>query len=158
MKMLDRLTAWLDEQHVLYRHTTHTLAYTAREVARAEHMPERKLAKTLVFVADDRYGMAVLPADSLVDMQELRIVLDMPRLRLATERELSELFPECELGAMPPAGNLFGMDVYIDYSLSHEDEIAFNAGTHRDVIHMKFRDFARLVQPHNVAFARRAFA
>ena len=158
MTMLEKLTAHLDRQKVPYRHTTHALAFTAREVARAEHMPERKLAKTIVFLADDRYGMAVLPADSLVDMQELRLVLDMPRLRLATEKELMELFPDCEVGAMPPMGDLFGMQVYIDYSLSHEDEIAFNAGTHRDVIHMKYRDFANLVMPHKVAFARRAFA
>ncbi len=102
--------------------------------------------------------MAVLPADSLVDMQELRIVLDMPRLRLASERELAELFPDCELGAMAPLGPLFAMQVYIDYSLCHEDEIAFNAGTHRDVIHIKYRDYANLVAPHKVAFARRAYA
>jgi Ala-tRNA(Pro) deacylase len=158
MTMLERLTAYLDQQQIPYRHTTHALAFTAREVARAEHMPERKLAKTIVFLADDQYGMAVLPADSLVDMQELRIVLDMPRLRLASERELGELFPDCELGAMPPIGPLFGMTVYIDYSLSHEDEIAFNAGTHRDVIHMKYRDYANAAEPHKVAFARRAYA
>lgn len=158
MTMLERITAHFDLHRAPYRHTTHPLAFTAREVARAEHMPERKLAKTIVFLADDQYGIAVLPADSLVDMQELRIVLDMPRLRLATERELAQLFPDCELGAMPPLGNLFGMEVYIDYSLSHEDEIAFNAGTHRDVIHMKYRDYAKLVDPHKVAFARRAFA
>ena len=158
MTMLERLTAYFDQHRIPYRHTTHALAFTAREVARAEHMPERKLAKTIVFLADDQYGLAVLPADSLVDMQELRIVLDMPRLRLATERELADLFPDCELGAMPPVGNLFGMQVYIDYSLSHEDEIAFNAGTHRDVIHMKYPDYQSLVEPHKVAFARRAFA
>jgi Ala-tRNA(Pro) deacylase len=156
--MLERLTSYLDQQQVPYRHTTHPLAFTAREVARAEHMPERKLAKTIVFLADDRYGMAVLPADSLVDMQELRLVLDMPRLRLATEKELAALFPDCEVGAMPPLGALFDMPVYIDYSLTHEDEIAFNASTHRDVIHMKYVDFANVVWPHKVAFARRAYA
>ena len=158
MTLLERLTAYLDRRQVPYRHTTHPLAFTAREVARVEHVPERRVAKTIVFLADDQYGMAVLPADSLVDLQELRLVLDMPRLRLATEKELAELFPDCEVGAMPPMGDLFGMPVYIDYSLSHEGEIAFNAGTHRDVIHMNYRDFAKLVSPQNVAFARRAYA
>jgi Ala-tRNA(Pro) deacylase len=93
-----------------------------------------------------------------VDLQELRLMLDMPRLRLATERELAGLFPDCEVGAMPPVGALSDMPVYVDYSLTHEDEIAFNAGTHRDVIHMKYLDFANLVSPHKMAFARRAYA
>jgi Ala-tRNA(Pro) deacylase len=158
MITLDRLTAWLDQNQVPYTHTTHPQAYTAREVARAEHMPERRLAKTIVFLADNEYGMAVVPADSLLDLQELRIILDMPHLRLATERELGKLFPDCELGAMPPVGEFYGMRVYVDYSLSHEEEIAFNAGTHRDAIHVRYRDFAKLVKPHVVAFARRAHA
>jgi Ala-tRNA(Pro) deacylase len=157
MKMLERLTAYLDQQQVFYSHTVHPLAYTAREVARAEHMPERKIAKTIVFLADHHYEMAVLPADSIVDLQELRLLMDMPHLRLASERELAELFPDCELGAMPPFGNLFDMRTHVDSSLSHEDEIAFNAGTHRDVIHMRHRDFARLVQPEVISFARKAF-
>jgi Ala-tRNA(Pro) deacylase len=158
MAMLERLLAHLDQYQVPYTHTVHPLAYTARQVARAEHMPERKLAKTIVFLADEKYGMAVLPADSFVDMQELRLMLDMPRLRLATERELNELFPDCELGAMPPFGALFGMHVYVDHSLTHEDEIAFNAGTHRDVVHMRYRDYSEIVRPSVMTFARRAVA
>ena len=82
----------------------------------------------------------------------------LARLRLATEAELADLFPPCELGAMPPFGNLFGLPVYVDGRLAGEDMITFNAGTHRDVIHMHFGDFERLVQPSVVAFSRRARA
>jgi Ala-tRNA(Pro) deacylase len=100
--------------------------------------------------------MAVLPGDSVVDLEQLRLDLGLSRLRLATEAELKELFPPCELGAMPPFGNLFGLPVYVDSRLAGEDMVAFNAGTHRDVIHMHFADYERLVNPSVVPFARRA--
>jgi Ala-tRNA(Pro) deacylase len=99
--------------------------------------------------------MAVLTGDSVVDLEQLRLDLGLARLRLATEAELNELFPTCELGAMPPFGNLFALPVYVDGRLAGEDMILFNAGTHRDVIHMHFQDFQRLVNPSVVAFARR---
>jgi Ala-tRNA(Pro) deacylase len=98
--------------------------------------------------------MAVLPADELVDLSELRVLLGFNRLRLATEEELNKLFPDCELGAMPPCGNLFGMPVFVESSLAREDTIAFNGGTHRDVVYMHFRDFDQLVNPRIVQFAR----
>jgi Ala-tRNA(Pro) deacylase len=136
----------------------HPLAYTAREVASAEHVPAREVAKTVVFLSENGYGMAVLPADSVVDLEQLRLDLGLSRLRLATEGELAELFPPCELGAMPPFGNLFDLPVYVDSRMAGEDMITFNAGTHRDVIHMHFRDFERLVNPAIVPFSRRAGA
>lgn len=155
MAMLDNLLAFLSERQVAHTHTTHPTAYTAREVANAEHVPEHSVAKVVVFFTQDNYGMAVLPADSVVDLEELRLALGTPRLRLATEHELMELFPRCELGAMPPLGNgtMFEMPVYVDETLTTEPEITFNAGTHRDVVHMAYQDYAKLVRPVVVRFA-----
>ena len=158
MTILAKLCDFLDQNHIDYTHTVHPPAYTAREVAAAEHIPAREVAKTVVLLSEQGYGMAVLPADSVVDLEELRQDLGMSRLRLAAEAELAELFPAGELGAMPPFGNLFGFPVYADSRMAGEDVIAFNAGTHRDVIHMHFRDFERLVHPRVVPFARRMTA
>jgi Ala-tRNA(Pro) deacylase len=155
MPILTKLREFLDQNQIEYTHTVHPLAFTAREVASAEHAPAREVAKSVVFLSEQGYGMAVLPADTVVDLEQLRLDLGLSRLRLATEAELAELFPSCELGAMPPFGNLFGLPVYADSRLAGEELILFNAGTHRDVIHMKFRDFEQLVNPAIVPFARR---
>ncbi len=158
MPILTKLKEFLDQNGVEYTHTVHPLAYTAREVASAEHVPAHEVAKTVIFLCEQGYGMAVLTADTVVDLEQLRLDLGLSRLRLATEAELGELFPACELGAMPPFGNLFGLPVYVDSRMSAEDKITFNAGSHRDVIHMHFRDFERLVNPAIVPFSRRAAA
>ena len=158
MAMLKKLQDFLEQNGVQYRHTVHPTAYTAREVAAAEHIPAREVAKTVVFLSENGYGMAVLCADCVVDLEQLRVDLGMSRLRLATEAELGELFPDCELGAMPPVGNIFGLPVYVDTQLAREEMIAFNAGTHRDVIYMRFADFERLVKPQILPFARRVTA
>jgi Ala-tRNA(Pro) deacylase len=158
MAVQKRLQELLDDAHVEYTHHAHPTAFTARELAHAEHVPEHQVAKTVVFWSEEGFGMAVLPADSLVDLQELRVNLGFDRLRLATEREMVDLFPDCELGAMPPFGNLFGLPVYADGSLAGEMSIAFHAGTHRDVIYMRFQDFEALAKPRLVQFARYATA
>ncbi len=158
MPVLKKLREFLDQNHIEYTQTTHSLAYTAREVAAAEHIPAHEVAKTVVFLCEQGYGLAVLTADRVVDLEELRMNLGVARLRLATEAELSELFPGCELGAMPPFGNLWGLPVYVDDALAGEDRIAFNAGSHREVIHMKYRDFERLVNPLVLRFSRRLTA
>ena len=152
--MFTRILQYLDQHGVAYARRTHREAFTARELAVAEHVPPFQVAKTVVFREDNQYGMAVLCADCAVDMHELRMILGNPRLRLASERELAELFPECEVGAMPPFGNLFHMPVYVDSRLAREEMIEFNAGTHRDVIRMRFQDFDKLVKPQVVDFAR----
>jgi len=158
MAILQKLLAFLDDNGVEYTHHTHPTAYTAREVAAVEHVSAHKVAKVVVYFSENGYGMAVLPGDAMLDLQALRTLLGVQRLRLATESELSELFPECELGAMPPFGNLYDLPVYVDASLSSEESIAFNAGTHRDVVHMKFKDFERLVKPTLVTLSRHAAA
>jgi Ala-tRNA(Pro) deacylase len=157
MTTLQRCLEFLDHNQIRYAHTGHRVAYTALEVAAAEHLPAAKLAKTVVFF-DDRlgYGMAVLAADRMVDLDELRGVTGSHNIRLATETEIGRLFRDSELGAMPPIGNLFDLPVYVDQGLAHNAAMAFSAGTHRDVIHMTFADFRRAVQPKIVTFARKA--
>jgi len=158
MTMLKKLQEFLDRNGVEYLHTVHPTAYTAREVAAAEHIPPHEVAKTVVLLSENGYAMAVLCADCVVDLEQLRADLGLARVRLATEAELGELFPDCELGAMPPLGNLFGLPVYVDAQLAACERIAFNAGTHRDMVHMRFGDFQRLVKPEIIAFARRVTA
>jgi Ala-tRNA(Pro) deacylase len=147
MTTLQRTLDYLDRALVRYAHSKHPVAYTAREVATVGHLPLHKVAKTVVFVGEGGHGMAVVPADALVDLAALRGVLGVPTLRLATEQELAALFPETELGSMPPIGNLFDMPVFFDRSLVDEKFIGFNAGTHRDLIYMGVDDYVRLVQP-----------
>jgi Ala-tRNA(Pro) deacylase len=154
MPILPKLQEFLDLSGIPYTHTVHPLAYTAREVAHAEHISPQEVAKVVVVVADGEYRMAVLPATKLVDFPEVRAVLDSPGARLATEEELGRVFPDCELGAMPPFGNLYHMKVLLDAALLADETIAFNAGTHRDVIHMRTEDFCRIVKPEIVSVGR----
>jgi len=154
MPLLDKLRVFLDENHAEYTHTVHSLAYTAREVAAAEHLPAREVAKAVVIHGDEGYHMLVLPASKLVDFQEVRLALGLSHARMVPETELNRLFPDCELGAMPPIGNLYGIQVYLDSGLASEDMITFNGGTHRDVVHMTTREFRRLVRPTIVSLAR----
>lgn len=154
MPMPSKLQDFLNRSHVSYGHTVHRPTFTARQLARAENLPENGVAKTVVFVGDHGYGLAVLPADCAADLEELRDLLGLSHLRLATEPELGALFSDSEPGAEPPFGNLYGVPVYVDDILCAEDLIAFNAGTHRDAVHMRFRDFVRLVQPEIVPFSR----
>lgn len=158
MPMLQKLLAYLDEKQVQYTHHAHPTAYTAREVASVEHVPAQTIAKTVVYFSENGYGIVVLPGDSMVDLHALRESLGVSRLRLATESELGDLFPDCELGAMPPFGNLRDLPVYVDGRLPAEETITFNAGTHRDVVQMKYADFDRLVRPAVLAISKHAAA
>jgi Ala-tRNA(Pro) deacylase len=155
MRLIDRLTTLLDGWECPYQHDIHPLAYTARETAHAEHVSERSFAKVVVLHSETGFLMAVLPANARVDLEEIREAFGSRHLRLATERELNELFPECDLGAMPPFGNgtLFEIPVYVDSSMGGP-EIFFNAGTHRDVVQMSMRDWMRIVRPVAIDFAR----
>lgn len=155
MPMLQKILLYLDENKVQYQRHSHPTAYTAKEVASVEHVPAHRIAKAVVFFSEKGYAMAVLPGDCLLDLHGLQAVLGVSRLRLATESELADLFPDCELGAMGPFGNLCGVPVYVDESLAAEETIAFNAGTHRDVIHIRFDDFKRLVNPAMASLVRR---
>ena len=153
MTTLERCLDFLDRSRTWYAHTKHPLAFTASEVAFAEHLSPHKLAKTVVYAGAQGYGLAVLPADCLIDMTTLGNFLNDPGLRLASEQELGQLFPECELGAMPPLGSLFHLPVIVDTGIAEQEFIAFNAGTHLDVIHMSYGDYAHVVDPAVGKFA-----
>jgi Ala-tRNA(Pro) deacylase len=156
MALMERLRVYLDQHHAGYTHTEHPQAYTAREVASAEHLPAREMAKTVMIFGDEGYHMIVVPANRLVDFHEVRMALGLTHARMATEEEIGRLFPDCELGAMPPFGNLYNVPVYLDSSLAGEETICFNAGTHRDVIHMRTGDYRDLVNPTVISLAREA--
>jgi len=154
MPMLARLQEFLDRSGVPYTHTVHPLAYTAREVASAEHVPPQEVAKVVIVVAGGEYRMLVVPASKVVDFQDVREALGCHTARLATEAELGSLFGDCELGAMPPFGNLYSMKVLMDSNLLADESIVFNAGTHRDVVHMRQEDFRLLTRPEVVHLTR----
>ena len=147
-----KLKAFLDAEQIKYITIMHSTAYTAQEVAASAHIAGRELAKTIIVQLDGSMAMAVLPANKKIVLQDLRDVTGSDQVKFASEETFREKFPECETGAMPPFGNLYGMEVYLAESLTTNDEIAFNAGTHTEVIKMKFADFERLVKPHVVAF------
>jgi len=137
----------LEENKVPYTHCTHRLAYTAQEVAAAQHVPGREMAKTIVFKADGQFLLVILPAVMKIDMKALRNELPFKYVELASEKEFASLFPDSEIGAMVPFGNLYSLRVYVDKSLSMDEDIVFNAGTHVDTVKIKYKDFERLVQP-----------
>lgn len=148
-----RLRELLENEKVPYRHEVHRTAYTAQEVAAEEHIPGKMMAKTVVIKADHQFALAVLPASARTDFGKLKAALGAKEVRLASELEFTGLFPDCEVGAMAPFGNLYGVPVYVETSLTEDDEIVFNAGTHEDTIRMKYADFARLAQPKVLDFA-----
>ena len=154
MPLNERLRSFLDSAHAEFSLTVHSRAFTAREVALAERLPPREVAKSVVLFGDGEYRIVVIPASKLVDFHELRPALGLIQARLASEDEIGRLFPDCELGAMPPFGSLYGLSVYLDASLAGEPVIAFNAGTHREVIHMPMAEFRRLANPEIVSLVR----
>ena len=147
------VTKLLDLKKIPYEHRVHPTALTAQQVAAAERIPGTVVAKTVVVKADNKFVMAVLPASARVDLPALRGTLRANELRLAKEAEFYDLFPDSELGAMPPFGNLYGLPVYADESLAMDRAILFNAGTHQDAIRMSYRNFARLAEPKICSFA-----
>ncbi|MFI5173840.1 MAG: aminoacyl-tRNA deacylase [Terriglobia bacterium] len=147
MSITNRLKEYLEANGVSYTHCTHRLAYTAQGVAAAQHVKGREMAKTVILRSADKFLMAVLPASHKVDIAALEHVLPFDHITLATESEFAVLFPDSEVGAMAPFGQLYGLPVFVDTLLTHDTEIVFNAGTHVDTIRMSYADFDRLVQP-----------
>jgi Ala-tRNA(Pro) deacylase len=150
---LTSLTEYLDTHNVAYVVISHSPAYTAQGIAGLAHIPGKELAKTVIVKLDGKLAMAVLPAKFHVDLVQLRKAANAETLALASEDEFKDRFPQCETGAMPPFGNLFSLDVFADDSLEKDKEIAFNAGTHRELIRMAWEDFKRLVEPKVIRFA-----
>lgn len=146
------LKAYLDRECVHYDVLPHPEAFRAVAIAQTLHTPEKEMAKVVIVKVDARFVMTVLPASWNVDLHRLRIVFATQQVRLATEEEIKGLFPDCELGAMPPFGNLYGLPVYVDQSLAEDKEIVFQAGTHSEAIRMRYWDIASLVFPVVEAF------
>src|SRR5579864_4581127 len=144
---LNRLKEFLDSRGIKYVAISHSVAYTAQGTAALAHIPGRELAKTVVTKIDGRFAMAVVPASRQVDLALLRAAARANTVELASEMEFKNKFPDCETGAMSPFGNLYDMAVFADESLLHDKEIAFNAGSHRELIRLAWEDFQRLVKP-----------
>ncbi len=154
MPMSARLKALLDQENIRYTLMTHSPAYTAQAAAATLHVPGKELAKTVVLRAGEDTLLAVLPASHHVGLKKLGLIAGKS-LRLATEEEFVQLFPDCEAGAMPPFGQIYGLPVFVDKALAEDEEIVFPAGTHRDAIRMRYEDFVRVVKPWVCSFAER---
>jgi Ala-tRNA(Pro) deacylase len=148
----DRLEAYLREKQVPFEVRHHPRAITAQEVAASEHVPGKMLAKTVMVLADGKMVMLALPAPYQVDMDKAGKVLGV-EVRLAHEEEFESTFPDCEVGAMPPFGNLYEVPVYVEAALAEDETIVFRAGTHTDTMSISYADFERLVEPTIAEFA-----
>ena len=147
-----KLKEFLDGQYVKYVSIIHSEAYTAQEVAASAHVSGRAMAKIVIVELDGEMAMAVLPANRKIVLQDLREITGSEKVKFAPEDTFKLRFPDCEIGAMPPFGNLYGMDVYVASSLAQNEEIAFNAGSHIEIIKMGYKDFERLAKPRIVSF------
>lgn len=153
MAILGRLKEFLDKNQVKYEASSHPESYTAQEIAATLHVPGKHLAKVVMVKGGDRFFMTALPASFRINMERLKDILKEKTVRLATEEEFRNLFPDCEVGAMPPFGKLYDMETYVDRSLAEGEWFVFQAGTHVDTIKMKYDDFSRLVSPKVEEFA-----
>lgn len=150
---LSSLREYLDKHNVKYIVISHSPAYTAQGIAALAHIPGKELAKTVVVKVDGKLVMAVLPASVHVDLRRLKRETNATTVELASEDEFKGRFPECETGAMPPFGNLYGIDVLADETLAKDKEIVFNAGSHRELIRLAWEDFEKLAKPKIMSFA-----
>ena len=142
-----KLKDFLDRENVKYVSIYHSISYTSQEIAASVHVKGREMAKTVMVKLDGKLAMAVLPASQQVDFEQLKRASGAQDAMLATEKEFKDLFPDCDIGAMPPFGNLYGMDIFVSRTLTEDKEIAFNAGSHYELIRLTYKDFERLVNP-----------
>lgn len=150
---LSRLKEFLDSHKIKYIIISHSIAYTANGIAALTHIPGKELAKTVIVKIDNVLAMAVVSASQHVDLALLKAATGAKNVELATEYEFQDKFPDCETGAMPPFGNLYGISVFADESLARDKEIAFNAGSHRELLRLAWEDFVSLVQPRVMKLA-----
>ena len=149
----EKLKKFLDENNIKYITVSHSKAYTAQQIAASAHIPGKGLAKTVMIKLGNKMAMAVLPASKMVNFGMLKEVIGSDDVELATEREFKDKFPDCEIGAMPPFGNLYEMDVYVAETLAKQNEIAFNSCSHTELIKMSYADFEKLVKPKRLKFS-----
>jgi len=150
---VQRLKEYLNSNNVKYVSIVHSEAYTAQEIAALAHIPGKELAKTVIIKKDGRMAMAVLPASHKIDWSLLKQATGAESIELASEQEFKDMFADCDIGAMPPFGNLYGMEVLVETSLTRDKEIAFNAGSHTELVKLSFEDFSRLVKPKVMSFS-----
>jgi Ala-tRNA(Pro) deacylase len=148
-----KLKEFLDEKKIKYVTITHSVAYTAQETAVSAHILGKSLAKTVILKVDGKMIMAVLPAPRKLDFDLLREALCARKVEMANEVEFKDKFSECDIGAMPPFGNLYGMDVISERILAENEEIAFNAGSHTELVKLSYKDFLELVKPKVASFS-----
>lgn len=144
---LGKLINYLDEHGKKYVVTKHSPAFTAQEVAASAHVPGKEMVKTVIVKVDGDMKMVALPSTHDVDFDAIKDALNASEVELATEDEFENMFPDCELGAMPPFGNFFDMDTLVAESLTEDEEISFNAGTHKELVRMNYSDYEELVKP-----------
>lgn len=154
MAIAQRLKAFLDDAKVTYTTARHQVAYTAQEIAAAQHVPGRHLAKCVLVKTDRGPVLAVLPAIHRVDFKQLKALLGAKTLTIASEADIKAQFPDVEVGAMSPFGNLYGVPVAVERGLSESEMIVFNAGTHAETVSMRYQDFVSLAKPTAGAFGR----
>jgi Ala-tRNA(Pro) deacylase len=150
---LGKLKKYLDDNSIKYVIKSHSIAYTTPEIAALAHVPGKEWAKTVIIKIDDKMAMAVLPASYRIDFNDFKKAVGVKNIEMATEEEFENQFKDCELGAMPPFGNLYDMDVYVAESLAEDDEITFNACSHNELMQMAYKDFEKLVKPKVVKFS-----
>jgi len=157
MPMLRKLKEVLDQAKISYEVYNHPRAFTCQEIAATQHITGRAMAKVVILKVDGSYLMAVVPSNRLVSFENVKISLGAKEVALATEKQFAALFPECEIGAMPPFGNLFGIPVYLDPALEKFESIYFNAGNHLQTVRIRYKDLKSLVKPEiaNLTEARR---
>ena len=154
---LKALKYFLDSHNVKYSIISHSTAYTAQEIAELAHIPGMELAKTVVVWIDEDLALAVLPASHQIDLYLLKEAAGARTVAIATEAEFKDRFPDCEVGAMPPFGNLFGMKVFAEKILARDKEIAFNAGSHHELVRLSYDEFERLAMPQVAKFSAGRF-
>ncbi len=152
---IKKLKAFLDENNVKYVTIKHSSAYTAQEIAASAHVAGKEFAKTVIIKIDGKMVMAVLPASYQLNFKLLHEIFGTQQVTLATEAEFKYAFPDCEVGAMPPFGNLYDMEVFVAESLAEDENIAFNAGNHTEMIKLSYADFEHLVHPRVFRFSQK---
>ena len=148
------LRNYLDRLGVRYRWMHHDTVYTAQGLAHAEHVSGKCVVKPVVVETDGRFVLCALPAALYVDMERIKEELHAGEARLADEQTLGQLFGDCDLGAEPPIGRIFGMPTLMDDSLQTQEEVIFQAGTHEEAVGMSLADFMRTARPTVAHFAK----
>jgi Ala-tRNA(Pro) deacylase len=142
-----KLLEFLNSNNIKFVTISHSEAFTSQEIAASAHIPGKEMAKTVMVKSDGKMTMVVLPSSYKVDLKKFQEAAGAKKIELANEQEFAALFPDCEIGAMPPFGNLYGMEVFVAATLTEDEEIAFNAGSHTELIKLDYKDFERLVNP-----------